>query len=145
MKSSGTTRRQTTINYNRVGLSFVTPPPEKTFVKRGYGERVGRSSLATPHPTTAVHNANRCLCSPRMPGILRMTHQQRRTIISALFGLTFFASVLTVSASNVLPCPVRPDRNYHADSGPKARGGGSLAVVEKRPRRWIQERTVAEH
>ncbi|KAF8138172.1 hypothetical protein EV363DRAFT_1313336 [Boletus edulis] len=76
---------------------------------------------------------------------LRMSHQQRRTFISTLFGLTFFASVLTVSASNVLPCPIRPDRNYHADSERKARGGGSPAVVEKRPRRWIQERAVTEH
>ncbi|KAF8558995.1 hypothetical protein OG21DRAFT_1454084 [Imleria badia] len=77
--------------------------------------------------------------------VLRMTHQQRRTLISTLFGVTFFASVLTVSASNVLPCPVRPDRNYHADSERKARGGESPAVVERPPRRWIQERTVTEH
>ncbi|KAH0839648.1 hypothetical protein J3R83DRAFT_566 [Lanmaoa asiatica] len=80
-----------------------------------------------------------------MPGILRITHRQRRTFISALFGLTFFASVLTVSASNVLSCPVRPDRNYHADSERKARGDRSPAVVDKRPRRWIQERAVTEH
>lgn len=74
-----------------------------------------------------------------------MTHQQRRTFISTLFGLTFFASVLTVSASNVLPCPVRPDRNHHADSERNARGGGSAVVVERRPRRWIQEKAVTEH
>ncbi|KAG8218371.1 hypothetical protein J3R82DRAFT_3991, partial [Butyriboletus roseoflavus] len=80
-----------------------------------------------------------------MPSMIhRITHWRRRTFVSALFGLTFFASVFTVSVSNVLPCPVRPDRNYHADSERKARGGGSLVVVEKRPRRWIQERAVTE-
>ena len=80
-----------------------------------------------------------------MPGNLRITHRQRRTFVSALFGITFFASVLTVSASNVLPCPVRPDRNYHADSERGAQGDGSPVAVEKRPRRWIQERAVTEH
>ena len=85
------------------------------------------------------------VCSPRMPSILRITHRQRRTFVSALFGLTFFASALTVSASNVLPCPVRPDRNHHADGERETRGGGSPAVVVKRPRRWIRERNVTEH
>ncbi|KAF9246955.1 hypothetical protein BU15DRAFT_39410 [Melanogaster broomeanus] len=80
-----------------------------------------------------------------MPRILRVTPQQRRTFISTLFGLTFFASVLTVSASNVLPCPVRPDRSRYADSDGRASGDSATAVVEKRPRRWIQERVVTEH
>lgn len=94
-------------------------------------------------PTAVVHNLT--VDSPRMPGILRITHRQRRTLVSTLFGLTFFASILTVSASNVLPCPVRSDRNYHADSEHRARGGGPPAVVVKRPRRWIQERVATEH
>ncbi|KAH7918832.1 hypothetical protein BV22DRAFT_1075891 [Leucogyrophana mollusca] len=66
---------------------------------------------------------------------LRFTHQQRRTVVSSLFVLTFFASVLTVSASNILPCPVRHNRHRYADS--ERRQGA--AVVEKRPRRWIEE------
>ncbi|KIJ19935.1 hypothetical protein PAXINDRAFT_67494 [Paxillus involutus ATCC 200175] len=74
--------------------------------------------------------------------ILRVTHQQRRTFISALFGLTFFASVLTVSTSGVLPCPVRPDRSRFADSEGRVQGNNTAAVVEKRPRRWIQERVI---
>ncbi|KAJ8595339.1 hypothetical protein M405DRAFT_728206 [Rhizopogon salebrosus TDB-379] len=71
----------------------------------------------------------------------RLTFQQRRTLVSTLFGLTFFASVLTVSASNVLPCPVRPDRSRYADTESKEAGEKSpTPVVERRPRRWIQER-----
>ncbi|KAG1715923.1 hypothetical protein ID866_1212 [Astraeus odoratus] len=75
---------------------------------------------------------------------LRITPQRRRTFISTLFGLTFFASVLTVSASNVLPCPVRPDRNRYADSEEGNRGKHAPTTIEKRPRRWIQERTIPE-
>ncbi|KAI6035199.1 hypothetical protein F5J12DRAFT_686504, partial [Pisolithus orientalis] len=70
---------------------------------------------------------------------LRITSQRRRTFVSALFGLTFFAAVLTVSASNILPCPVRPNRNRYADSEETVSGGGVTGIVEKRPGRWIQE------
>ncbi|KIJ70284.1 hypothetical protein HYDPIDRAFT_77821 [Hydnomerulius pinastri MD-312] len=79
--------------------------------------------------------------------VLRITNpnQRRRAFISTLFGLTFFASVLTVSASNVLPCPVRPDRSRYADSEVETQGKTAAAVVEKRPRRWIQERSSTEH
>ncbi|KAF9221872.1 hypothetical protein BS17DRAFT_756465 [Gyrodon lividus] len=76
--------------------------------------------------------------------ILRVTHQQRRTFISTLFGLTFFASVLTVSASGVLPCPVRPERSRYADSEGRKQENSTAAVVERRPRRWIQERVITE-
>ncbi|KAG2158841.1 uncharacterized protein EDB93DRAFT_1116615 [Suillus bovinus] len=74
----------------------------------------------------------------------RLTYQQRRTLVSTLFGLTFFASVLTVSASNVLPCPVRPDRSRYGDTEGKAGGTRPAPVVEKMPRRWIQERPSSE-
>ncbi|KAG2369983.1 hypothetical protein BDR07DRAFT_1322608 [Suillus spraguei] len=74
----------------------------------------------------------------------RLTYQQRRTLVSTLFGLTFFASVLTVSASNVLPCPVRPDRSRYSDTERKAGGKRPAPVVEKMPRRWIQERSPSE-
>ncbi|KAI0829457.1 hypothetical protein BC628DRAFT_1337406 [Trametes gibbosa] len=73
---------------------------------------------------------------------LHLNHRQRRTFISSLFGLTFLASVLTVSASAILPCPA--DRGRYADGGPGAAlEKGAIAqravVVERRPRRWIEE------
>ncbi|KAF8803698.1 hypothetical protein BYT27DRAFT_7010539, partial [Phlegmacium glaucopus] len=66
---------------------------------------------------------------------------QRRSIISSLFGLTFIVACLTVSASNILPCPVRPDRARFADSDNEAASmkDGQVKVV-KRPRRWIEEK-----
>ncbi|KIM68727.1 hypothetical protein SCLCIDRAFT_105265 [Scleroderma citrinum Foug A] len=72
-----------------------------------------------------------------MPRVVRITPQRRRALVSTLFGLTFFASVLTVSASNVLPCPVRRDRNLHAESE-------GVITGEKKSRRWIQERTIPQ-
>ena len=70
---------------------------------------------------------------------LRMHPRQRRTFIASLFGLTFFASVATVSASAFLPCPV--NRSRHADAHEQAPAGGRRGptVVEKKPRRWIEE------
>lgn len=71
--------------------------------------------------------------------VLRLS--QRRSIISSLFGLTFIATCLTVSASNILPCPVRPERGRFADSdkGASIKDNGQVKVV-KRPRRWIEEK-----
>ncbi|KDQ64741.1 hypothetical protein JAAARDRAFT_145829 [Jaapia argillacea MUCL 33604] len=71
---------------------------------------------------------------------LRFNHHQRRNFISSLFGLTFIGAVLTVSASSVLPCPARSDRARFADgeSG-EAYQKGRITIVEKRPRRWIEE------
>ena len=68
--------------------------------------------------------------------VLRLT--QRRSFVTSLFGVTFFAACLTVSASNILPCPVRPDKLRFADS----RGEEELMEVKvaKRPRRWIEEK-----
>ncbi|KAI0637812.1 hypothetical protein C8Q77DRAFT_1153526 [Trametes polyzona] len=63
---------------------------------------------------------------------LHLNHRQRRTFISSLFGLTFLASVLTVSASAILPCPV--DRGRHADAAAGAPVGRRAVVVEKKPR-----------
>lgn len=72
---------------------------------------------------------------------LQLNHRQRRTFISSLFGLTFLATVLTVSASTILPCPV--DRGRYADTDGRANaalnGGRRDVLVEKRPRRWIEE------
>ncbi|KAI9001205.1 hypothetical protein BD414DRAFT_473951 [Trametes punicea] len=74
---------------------------------------------------------------------LHLNHRQRRTFISSLFGLTFLASVVTVSASALLPCPA--DRGRYAD-GAEAQGAAAVlsgrrgsVVVEKKPRRWIEE------
>jgi cytochrome c oxidase assembly factor 2 len=71
--------------------------------------------------------------------LLRLS--QRRSVISSLFGLTFIATCLTVSASNMLPCPVRPDRGRFADSDNQGAllKDGQVKVV-KRPRRWIEEK-----
>lgn len=71
--------------------------------------------------------------------VLRLT--QRRAFVSSLFGLTFIASVITVSASNILPCPVRPNRGRFLDSEEEGlmTSEGSVKVV-KRPKRWIEEK-----
>ena len=71
--------------------------------------------------------------------LLRLS--QRRSFISSLFGFTFIATCLTVSASNILPCPVRPERGRFADSDKEGAPmkGGEVKVV-KRPRRWIEEK-----
>ena len=62
----------------------------------------------------------------------------RRSLISSLFGFTFLASVATVSASAFLPCPV--PRGRYADAHEIASAAGRApAVVEKKPRRWIEE------
>lgn len=71
---------------------------------------------------------------------LRFTH--RRAFVSSLFGVTFFATVLTVSASNILPCPARPNKSRFADSeleGGSLVGAGRRVTITKRPRRWIEE------
>ena len=69
---------------------------------------------------------------------LQFTHRQRRRFVSSLFGLTFLASVVTVSASAVLPCPAHRKGARFADAeGMEGRRG--VTIVEKRPRRWIEE------
>ncbi|KAI0771871.1 hypothetical protein BD413DRAFT_437651, partial [Trametes elegans] len=80
-----------------------------------------------------------------MSRALHLNPRQRRKWLSSLFGLTFLASVATVSASAFLPCPV--DRGRYADgrdapAATLAAGAGgrrAVAVVEKKPRRWIEE------
>ncbi|KAJ7283825.1 hypothetical protein C8J57DRAFT_1121603 [Mycena rebaudengoi] len=70
---------------------------------------------------------------------LRFT--QRRTFVSSLFGFTFFATVITVSASNILPCPARSNKGRYADSELERMDadGARSVTVAKRPRRWIEE------
>ncbi|KAK7695685.1 hypothetical protein QCA50_000321 [Cerrena zonata] len=73
---------------------------------------------------------------------LRFTPRQRRAFVSYLFGATAFASILTVSASDVLPCPAHVTRARFADSEEDGRvmKERRQTVVEKRPRRWIEEK-----
>ncbi|KAJ3761647.1 hypothetical protein EV360DRAFT_37372 [Lentinula raphanica] len=66
---------------------------------------------------------------------------QGRTFITSLFSVTFFASVLTVSASNVLPCPARPERKTFADADEQSSiKGGEVVVVSRKNRKWIEEK-----
>ncbi|KAF6762870.1 hypothetical protein DFP72DRAFT_877180 [Ephemerocybe angulata] len=68
--------------------------------------------------------------------VLRLT--QRRSFVSSLFGFTFLATVFTVSASNILPCPARPIKGGFADSAEQL--NPAEVKVQKRPRRWIEEK-----
>ncbi|KAM5535647.1 hypothetical protein V8D89_010634 [Ganoderma adspersum] len=73
--------------------------------------------------------------------VLQLNHRQRRNFISSLFGLTFLASVVTVSASTFLPCPAHRNRYADGEAG-DVQGMGrrrSITIVEKKPRRWIEE------
>lgn len=75
-----------------------------------------------------------------MPRALRLNPRQRRTFLSALFSFTAAVSVATVAGSDVLPCPARSSTLRYAD-GAEEEGDRTLRkpVVEKRPRRWIEE------
>ncbi|KAJ7742430.1 hypothetical protein DFH07DRAFT_925585 [Mycena maculata] len=70
---------------------------------------------------------------------LRFTQQRR--FVSSLFGFTFLAAVITVSASSILPCPARPRKGRFADSEvEEGMSEGRHVTVAKRPRRrWIEE------
>ena len=74
----------------------------------------------------------------------RLTTRRARSLTSSLFALTFLGCVLTVSASNVLPCPAHTHRGRFADGdndGDHRPPSGRRAItVEKRPKRWMEER-----
>ncbi|KAI0079649.1 hypothetical protein K474DRAFT_1639092 [Panus rudis PR-1116 ss-1] len=74
------------------------------------------------------------------PRAFRLNPRQRRAFVSYLFALTAAASVITVSASDVLPCPARPTKARFADGGGEKMREGGKTIVEKRPRRWIEEK-----
>ncbi|KAJ7095219.1 hypothetical protein B0H15DRAFT_946655 [Mycena belliarum] len=93
-----------------------SPPPSIAY---------GRRATHNPPPET-------------MNRALRFT--QQRQFVSSLFGFTFLAAVLTVSASNILPCPAIVHKGRHADAAGDAEGPATHPVtVAKRPRRWIEE------
>ncbi|KAK0468037.1 uncharacterized protein EV420DRAFT_1502494 [Desarmillaria tabescens] len=76
-----------------------------------------------------------------MPALYRaLRFTKRRTFLSSIFGATAAATVLTVSASNLLPCPARPDKSRFADNGVDTVQLTGKVVVAKRPRRWIEEK-----
>ncbi|KAJ7781417.1 hypothetical protein B0H16DRAFT_1298979 [Mycena metata] len=70
---------------------------------------------------------------------LRFT--QRRQFVSSLFGFTFLAAVVTVSASSILPCPARVTKGRYADVEVGIGEGAAprVTVAKRPPRRWIEE------
>ncbi|KAJ7904359.1 hypothetical protein B0H14DRAFT_2662440 [Mycena olivaceomarginata] len=71
---------------------------------------VSRSHPTFVHPCWPAIN----LIGRTMYRALRFT--QKRQFVSSLFGFTFLAAVVTVSASSILPCPARPTKGRYADS-----------------------------
>ena len=71
---------------------------------------------------------------------LYLLTRQRKQFLSTLFAATAFVSVLTVAGSDVLPCPARSSTKRYAEEGSgEGREVKGKAVIEKRPRRWIEE------
>ncbi|KAI0267241.1 hypothetical protein BGY98DRAFT_1025533, partial [Russula aff. rugulosa BPL654] len=75
---------------------------------------------------------------------LCVTTRCAHSLTSFLFGLSFFASIWTVSTSNVLPCPAHPHRGRFAVDGNNVgdhqpSNGRRAIIVEKQPRIWIEE------
>lgn len=106
-------------------------------VRRGYGYSIGalRFELSVMVLVSSYYS---CRMLSRS---LRFSNHQRRTFVSSLFGFTFFATVLTVSASTMLPCPVRANKMRFADGVDEKQhtNRGRVTVVEKKPKRWIEE------
>lgn len=81
--------------------------------------------------------------SCRMSYAKALRYAQNRTFVSSVFGATFFAAVVTVSASSILPCPVRPDKSrFMEDDTTNAEilPLSGKVIIAKRPRRWIEEK-----
>ncbi len=71
---------------------------------------------------------------------LHLIPRSRRKALTYIFGATAFTSILTVAGSEVLPCPARPSGNRrHADGAENLEGVAGRTVIEKKPRRWIEE------
>ncbi|KAI0291503.1 hypothetical protein B0F90DRAFT_1942057 [Multifurca ochricompacta] len=74
-----------------------------------------------------------------------LTSRRARSLTSSLFGVTFFACILTVSASDMLPCPAHPERGRFADADGDNEAqhphipSRHAQVIERKHRRWIEE------
>ena len=82
----------------------------------------------------------------------RFTPSARRSAISSLFALTFISSILTVSASSILPCPARPAGRDYLNEAEEGRGVKSarresqrseedVIVLSRKSHHWIEEKT----
>ncbi|ELU41782.1 RNA recognition motif domain-containing protein [Rhizoctonia solani AG-1 IA] len=117
--------------------------PETTVVMCDY-LRVWK--LGDNHVRATLTDALECLLlvvnMPARSIRFRISPTQRRSLVSSLFGLTFFGSIVTVAASSVLPCPARSTRVRLADSMETTPGEPSQqrVTIEKRQRRWIEEK-----
>jgi len=114
-------------------------------ISRGAHFIVGNGSdLASPNGFVNGRQAFADIASHTdvmLPIRMRITARQRRSFVTSLFGFTFLASVITVSASTILPCPARKDRARWAESDKEGIAGYQTVEVVKRPRRWIEETT----
>jgi cytochrome c oxidase assembly factor 2 len=78
------------------------------------------------------------------PRTIRFSPAQRRHAVSSLFALTALGAVVTVTAAQLLPCPVRKHRVRFADDGSSPDAPPTMSgppIVERRPRRWIEEKS----
>jgi cytochrome c oxidase assembly factor 2 len=127
-------------------LSHLFPTGKKKAARReGYG--VYGTHYVSYHfsPPRLAHIE--CPKSHRMAlpqmHVFRLTSRRARSLTSSLFGITFFACFMTVCASDMLPCPAHPKRGRFADGDDGvSRHSPSVhtPVMEKGPRRWIEER-----
>lgn len=79
---------------------------------------------------------------------LRLSTTRQRSFVSSLFTAAFLGSIITVAASNLLPCPAQKSRVQYADDGTSGSGRNGEyrnrdVVVVKRPRRWIEEKPAS--
>ncbi|KIJ56564.1 hypothetical protein M422DRAFT_197547 [Sphaerobolus stellatus SS14] len=72
-----------------------------------------------------------------LPSRLRISTRQRRSFVTSLFGITFLASVITVVASTIIPCPARQRKEAWAEI---TDGGMGSVKGRGRQRRWIEEK-----
>ena len=65
----------------------------------------------------------------------RLTSHCARSLTPSLFGVTFLACLLTVSASHVLPCPAHPQRGRFAEGDEGVESQRQRVIVtEKKPK-----------
>jgi cytochrome c oxidase assembly factor 2 len=77
--------------------------------------------------------------------VAALRRPNQRKFRATLFSLTFVAATVTVSASNILPCPVRPEKERWLDASGQYSNAENMsqmkvAVVPQKKRRWIEEK-----